>query len=929
MILIMLVVSGGFLLRRDFAHPAGAPVEPTNVAAIFGRLPLGFEPNQGQSDSRVRFLTRGAGYSLFLTENQAELALPPNQREHADPAVVQMQLAGANHDASITGLNQLPGHSNYFIGNNASRWHRNVPQFSRVKYHGIYSGIDLDFYGKQGRLEYDFAVNPGADFRQIELDFTGAQALRVAPNGDLVLALRGRELRFEAPQLYQQSSSARQRIEGKFVLRSKDRVGFEVGEYDRSRTLVIDPVLSFSTYLGGSGAESCTAITNPTLGFVPHCPAIKVDSAQRVYIAGATTDTAAFPAPASGAGKILPLGGASDVFVARINSSGTALDFTSFIGGSGMDYPTGVGVDSGFNVYLAGTTNSSDFPTTAGALQSTATGTHVFVSKLDPTGSANLYSTYLAGSGTDMASALAVDSQGREYVFGTTSSPDFPVTAGALQGTAKATNQFFFSKIDPTANGSNSLAYSTFIGGSSPGTGTVSGGGIAVDSSFNVYLAGGTTFTDMPLLNAFLGTFPTKGSSGNSSVWAARLNAPAANTQQYTPSYETYFGGTGDDVAYDVASDGTNTYVTGSTSSSDITVPTGVSAFQSTFGGATDAFVAKFGVPTTTGTTQGTVPLSYFTYLGGSSTDAGLAIVSDIGTSSGNVRVTGFTDSSNFPAQNDPFQGSSGGGRDAFLARIVTTTTTSSTTTTADTSSASFLGGSATDIGTSIAVDTALNTYVTGETFSPNFPVAAAPGSTPLQSSSGGLSDAFVSKLGPNVTGLLSFVCNPAVPVSGAGCPTPVPSNPTVNPTPVGVGNTITFVYSIYNQGDPVTGAVFTDTVQGTNSTISTATASAGTCTAASGSASAVCNLGTINTSSTTTTTSGSTTTSTTASAATVTVTVTATVPPSTGVVPPKPPDVGNIGTLTLTSASFSPQTASGSATVNDFGVSAVAVSPP
>src|SRR5205085_5109742 len=214
-------------------------------------------------------------------------------------------------------------------------------------------------------------------------------------------------------------------------------------------------------------------------------------------------------------------------------------------------------------------------------------------------------------------------------------------------------------------------------------------------------------------------------------------------------------------------------------------------------------------------------------------------------------------------------------------------------------------------------------TYVTGETFSPNFPVAAASGSTPLQGSSGGLSDAFVSKLGPNVTGLLSFVCNASVPVSGAGCPTPVPSNPTVNPTPVGVGNTITFVYSIYNQGDPVTGAVFTDTVQGTNSTISSATSNAGTCTAASGSASAVCNLGTINTSSTTTTTSGSTTTSTTASAATVTVTVTAIVPPSTGVVPPKPPDVGSIGTLTLTSASFSPQTASGSATVNDFGVSA------
>jgi hypothetical protein len=616
------------------------------------------------------------------------------------------------------------------------------------------------------------------------------------------------------------------------------------------------------------------------------------------------------------------------VFVARLNSSGTALDFTSFIGGTGLDYPVGLAVDSGFNVYLAGTTNSPDFPTTPTALQTSATGTHVFVSKLDPTGSANLYSTYLAGSGNDMASSLAVDSQGREYVFGTTSSPNFPVTPGALQDAAAATNQFFFSKVNPTASGSNSLPYSTFIGGGSPSGGTVSGGAIAVDSAFNVYLAGGTNFSDMPLLNAFQGT-----EQGGSDVWVAKLNAPANNTQQYTPSFETYFGGSGDDIAYGIATDGTNTYVTGSTTSAGITIPAGVAAFQAcldqvpntttcpTGVTASDAFVAKFGVPVTTGTTQGAVPLSYFTYLGGGSGDAGLAIVADAGTSGGNVRVTGFTqDSSNWSA---PVQNKlgAGGGTDAFAARILTTTTTTTTTTTGNTSTVTFLGGGGIDIGTSIAEDTALNTYVTGETSSNDFPTAAQPGSTALQTTLAGTSDAFVSKLGPNVAGLLSFTCNSSVPVSGAGCPNPPPANPTVNPSPVGVGNTITFTYSIFNQGDPVTGAVFTDTVQGTNSTIASATTSAGTCTVASGSASALCNLGTINTSNTTTTTSGSTTTSTTASAATVTVTVTAAVPPSTGVIPPKPPDVGNIGTLTLNGVSFTPQTASNSATVNDFGI--------
>ena len=926
-VLFMLMVGGCWLLRRDFAGPRQSEKTPRAVdaQAMFGRLPISFEPNQGQSDARVKFLAHGMGYTLYLTSTDATVALPGARPNANRLSVLSMRLAGASEKSEIAGFEQLPGHSNYFIGNNPARWRRNIPQFERVRYRDVYAGIDLDFYGKQGRLEYDFDVHPGADLRQIELDFSGTQGVTVAANGDLVLSLDDRELRFQSPHVYQETSTGAHPVPGKFLLRGKDRIAFEIGDYDRGRTLIIDPVLSFSTYLGGAGSESCTAITGATAGFVPHCPSIAVDSAPqaRVYLAGATTDTTTFPAPSAGAGKITPLGGPSDVFVTRLNSSGTAIDFTSFIGGSGLDYPTGLAVDSGFNVYLAGTTNSPDFPTTPTALQPTATGTHVFVSKLDPTGSANLYSTYLAGSGTDMASSLAVDSQGREYVFGTTSSPDFPVTPGALQDTAAATNQFFFSKIDSTKSGSNSLPYSTFIGGSSPSTGVVEGGAIAVDSAFNVYLAGGTNFTDMPLLNAFQGT-----AQGGIDVWVAKLNAPANNTQQYTPSFETYFGGSADDIAYGIATDGTNTYVTGSTKSAGIAIPTGTSAFQSAIGGGTDAFIAKFGVPTTTGTTQGAVPLSYFTYLGGGADDAGLDIVADTGTSGGNVRVTGLTgDSSSWAA---PVQNKlgPGGAIDAFMARILTTTTSTTSTATGNTSTVTFLGGGGTDIGTSIAEDTALNTYVTGETSSNNFPTAAQPGSTALQTTLAGASDAFVSKLGPNVAHLLSFICDPTVPVSGAGCPQPpqpIPSNPSVNPSPVGVGNTIMFKYLIFNQGDPVTGAVFTDTVQGTNSTITSAAPGSGSCTV-SGGTTALCNLGTVNTSSTTTTTSGSTTTSTTAFATQVTVTVTAAVPPSTGVIPPKPPDVGNIGTLTLNGVSFTPQTASNSASVNDFGIEPTSV---
>jgi hypothetical protein len=735
--------------------------------------------------------------------------------------------------------------------------------------------------------------------------------MRIADNGDLVLALDGRELRFQAPHVYQKSSAGEQNVAGKFVLRAAGQVGFEIGNYDTGRTLVIDPVLTFSTLFGGSGAESCAALAGAM--FVAHCPAIAVDSANRVYIAGATSSTAGFPTPAGGsAGKVGPGGGGSDVFVARISNSGSslALDYLTFVGGGGVDYPVGVAVDSGFNVYLAGNTNSSDFPTTSAGFQTSAAsaGNHAFVTQLDSSASGALYSTYLSGNGVDTASDMTLDNQGRIYLIGTTTLPSgtgntFPVTPGALQATALASSQFFFSKLNPTLSGASSLLYSTFIGGSTPSSGVVTGGGIAVDASLNVYLAGGTNFTDMPIVNAFQGT-----NLGGLDVWAAKLTPPANNTEQYTPLYETYFGGTGDEVAYGVAADSTSTslYVTGSTTTGGISSPVSTVPLQGTIGGGTDAFVAKFGVPTTSGTTQGSVPLTYFTYLGGSGQDVGLAIVAD---TNQNARVAGFT--AGFTPSVALFN-SPGGGLDAFFARIVTT----ATTTTTNTSTTSILGGSGTDLGTSTAVDASLNSYVAGETASNNFPTASDP-SIPavaaLQTSLSGASDAFVSKIGPNTNGL-SFVC------SGTGCPSPVPANPAVNPSPVGVGSSVTFTYSIYNFSDPVTGAVFTDNIGlPANSSITGAAASnigasSNPCTMTG--TSAVCNLGTVNSSNTTT--SGTTTT--TSVAATVTITVLATVPASTGTTPTKPPSIGNSGTLTVAGTNFQ-KTASGTASVNDFGI--------
>ena len=909
----LLMLGVAVLFRQDWSRgshtrPARGPVVASSMLA---RLPLSFEPNRGQAATPVKFLSRGSGYGLYLTSREAVLALSSvnTGSRRAETAFVHMQFAAAAAHPSVQAGEALPGHTNYLVGNDPSRWLHNVQQFARVHYAEVYPGVDLDFYGNQGHLEYDFEVNPGADPRQIEMKFEGADNLRIDPQGNLILFVGNRELHFEAPQIYQSGRSGQEKVEGAFVLRSADRVGFEVGNYDRSRTLVIDPILAYSTYLGGSGAESCAAIAGAS--FIAHCPAVTVDSAQRVYIAGATTSAAGWPTPSTGsAATITPGGGSSDVFVARISSTGTglALDYLTFIGGTATDYPTGIGVDSGFDVYVAGNTNSSDFPTVNG-LQSTASGNHGFLSKLDPTGSVNLYSTYIGGSGSDSVGAMTIDSHANAYLFGTTTSSDFPTTPGALQAASKATNQFFFSKLDPAQNGPNSLLYSTYIGGSNPANGVVQGGAITVDSASNVYLAGGTNFTDMPTLNAYQGAL-----QGGTNLWIARLLAPTNNTQVYTLSYETYFGAPGDssqvDIAYGVATDGTNTYVTGSTTSNALPVPTGTTPFQGSNAGGTDAFLAKFALPTLIGTAQGTVPLSYFTYLGGSATDIGLSLVVD---PTQNARIVGFTQSSNFPNSN-PLTGSSGGGTDAFYARLVTTG--SSTATNAN--STSILGGSGTDIGTSVAIDAALNSYIAGETASSNFPSATSPGLpaiAPLQATLSGSSDAFISKLAPSISGL-SLVCP-----SGSTCPGVTP----VTPSPVGVGNSVIFTYPIYNTGDPVNGAVFTASVNqlpnaAANSTISTANANLGSCTTTS--STAICNLGTVPTSSQVTTTSGGTTTTTTSAAATVTITAVATAPAITSPTPTQPPPIGNTGTLSVPGTSLQ-QTASLSAVVNDFGIQA------
>ncbi len=844
------VALGSRVARTTWHHQNTAlKVQSESASAgarlAYGNLPLIFEQNQGQSDSRVKFLARGSGYGLFLTGDGPLLALRDgaNKTQHAlDFSALRMKLAGANVHSAIQGDNQLPGHSNYFIGNDPAKWHRDIQQFASVRYREIYPGIDLVFHGNQGRLEYDFEVSPGSEPGQVALKFDGAQHASINAAGDLVLALPGGAVAMHAPRAYQKNGDTEQAVVSRFMLRADGEVGFEVGGYDRSRTLVIDPILSYSTYLGGSGEEACSIILGHPATPVAGCPAVAVDPTSNAYIAGSTTSVD-FPIPVGSSPFQSSLKGTANIFVAKFNSTGSTELFATYLGGSGVDTTAGVAVDTAFNVVVTGNTSSTNFPT-ANAFQSSPVSPankHAFASKLDPTGHTLLYSTYLSGNGTDVATGVALDPGGNAYVTGTTTSTEvttgFPSTVGAFQ-TAPAsgsTIQFFLTKINPVLAGTSSVPYSTYFGGGnsirpSSDEPPAVGGGVAVDVNSNIYITGGTSYlhvgaaNDFPILNAFQGcldspdvtTCPTNVSAYD--VFVAKLNPTAVTGTQLI--YSTYIGGTGDDIGNGIAVDsGFNAYVTGSTDSTDFPAE-GTGVFQPTYGGGGDAFLVKFGPPTNTGNEQGLVPLDYFTYLGGTGDDVGLAVAVD--TIQG-ARITGWTNTTNaapgsFPNVNNPVQAAYGGGSsDAFVARI----DTSSTLSNGAGHYATYLGGTGTDYGTGIAVDPQGASYVSGETTSSNFPVVM-----PFQPTLRGGSDAFLSKLGP-ITSLGLQV--------------------TASPSPVGVGNQITFQYTLTNTGDATNNVTFTDFLPATGpASFVSATSSPGTCGSASG-GTVLCNVGTLN----------------------------------------------------------------------------------
>ena len=824
--------------------------------ALSAKLPLAFEANHGQTDKSVAYMAHGSGYGLFLTANEAVLALQGQSKQGTTTsAAVRMELEGSASQPKISGLAPLPGKSNYFIGNDPSRWVRNVPQFARVQYSAVYPGVNLVYYGKQGQLEYDFVVSSGADPRQIRMNVAGAEKVSIASDGSLRVKTPVRELRWNKPVVYQEVNGQRHEVAGRFELLAKNRVGFAVGDYDRSRELVIDPTLSYATYFGGNGAE-----INPQ---------VAVDPNSSIYLAGTTSSTTSFPIPSGGTQPTLS--GPFDVFVSKLDTFGASVIYTTYLGGTGTDSASGLAVDSAGDAYVTGTTTSNDYPVTASAFQPgpSAAGTqHVFLTKLDPTGASNLYSSYLRGSLTDMAMAVAADNSGHAYVFGNTfSATDFPVAGSPFQPTANgATHLFFVSKFDTTATGTVSLLFSSFLGGGTPSTGnanppdgvpacTLPCGGIALDTSGNAYVTGTTTFQNLAIANSYQLAL-----KGTSDAFVAKISSAGTGLL-----YLTYLGGTGNDSGNAIAVDtGGIAYVTGQTDSSDLFPSTGASGltvgFQNTNSGS-HAYIAKLSNPT-----SGPIALTYASYLGGSGVDNGLGIVAD---SSQNVYVTGSTTSLDFPA---PFTASTplpcnfpivaARAQDAFLVKASTTIVTVKTVTPCVSSllSSSLVGGSGTERGTSIAQNIAGTVLVAGETNSSILPaVSKIPGVNPLQTALQGLSDAFLASFGPTTDLALTLT---------------VPSTGT-QPNPVGVGNAETFTYKITNNGpDASTGATVVIPVPPTSLgvTAATFTTTSGSC-ALSGTTE-TCTLGTLALSATATITAALTPTATTTTSISMTGTV-------------------------------------------------------
>jgi len=701
------------------------------IAAAYANLPLEFEANGGQVDSRVKFVARSRGYNLFLTAEEAVISTRRLSRGEAG-RTVRIKLLGANTAAEVEGLDELRGKNNYFIGDPA-RWRTRVPQYGKVQYRNVYRGVDLIYYGNEQQVEHDFIVAPGADPSQIHFRVNGADSLELEKGGELVMQLAGDELRLRKPRVFQKEKVGLNEIDSAYTLTAGNQVSFSLGSYDKTKTLVIDPILIYSTFFGGSARDS---IYN----------AIALDAAGNIYITG-STNSLDFPTVNSVQPKHSDTAG-QNAFVAKLSADGSEIIYSTYLGGSNGD-SRAVAVDSKGNAYVAGRANSADFPTTAGAFQRVFAGGNAdaWVAKLSPDGAQLLYCTYLGGTGTENGNYITVDDQGQATIPGATNSTDFP-TANAFQSRSGGGFDGFVTKLN--ADGSN-LIYSTYLGGANEDRANW----ISRDAQGNVYASGRTASVDFPTLSAFQRIY----GGGAFDAWLAKLSPDGSVV------LSTLLGGSGDEGGGATAVDSKGViHFTGTTNSLDF--PT-LRAMQPRLGGGTcgnparscyDAFVA--------GISSDGSSLLYSTYFGGSEDenciDACGAIQLD---GPGNVYFAGYTKSADFPTGNalQPalYPGTCGTPPspcfDGFIASLSRDGQ--------ELIFSTYLGGSGDEMAWDLRIDSSNNAYIVGITNSLDFPTVSA--SQPVYV--GGANDTFVSKIAIGPTSNVQLPANGVLYFAQAG----------------------------------------------------------------------------------------------------------------------------------------------------------------
>ena len=686
--LAILILFIGFGRHNTFGKVEYMPILPepsvdkstkSAVLSAFGKLPLHFVTNQGQYPEAVVYYAKSEGATVYCTEEGLVFGF--------DEGHISLKFS-ENRRVKPEPRNELEGKVNYFIGNTPTQWYTDISTFSEVLYREVYPGIDLVYSGSQRRLKYTFYLKPGANPNQIQMIYEDIESVSVDDaTGELVIPTEWGEMRDAVPVAHQDIDGIRKEVDISFCLVGEKSVGFAVGDYDSNLMLVIDP--GYSTYLGGSRGEK---------GFD-----IAVDSSGNTYVTGFTTSID-FPTQNPFQDNNGSSSGYYDVFIAKLSSSGNTLIYSTYLGGSGWDEGKGIAVDSDGNAYVTGeTSESSDFPLENPYQSIKGEGHDAFVTKLNSSGNTLIYSTYLGGNGSDVTESIAVDSAGNAYVTGYTNSSDFPIK-NPYQDSNAGSNDAFFTKFSSSGD---TLIYSTYLGGSSGDEGY----GIAVDSAGNAYITGDTDSPDFPTQNPYQDSHSEVGADS----FVTKLESNGN-----TLVYSTFLSAFGDTRAFDIAVDSSeNAYVTGYTVASDF--PT-QNPYQDSNAGSNDAFVTKF---SNSGNT-----LIYSTYLGGNGSDVAESIAVD---GSGNAYLTGYTTSLDFPIQN-PYQSNHGGGDyDAFVTKLSSYGDTLNYST--------FLGGSDSDSGWGITVNSLGDAFLTGYTRSFNFPTH----NSYQESLGGGGLDAFVA----------------------------------------------------------------------------------------------------------------------------------------------------------------------------------------